>query len=149
MRNENIKEVIISFMVQKLPNSIRIRKVHETLKRNQKLNLSDEEIEVAIKELVSEKKIKINTRSTNPTHKKNMKRELKKRDSVELVNPPEVPISSTYMIKDTEVVRLLAGDIVSAEDINEVAEALKEYVEQMTGLLMKEYRKRQPRYTSR
>jgi hypothetical protein len=123
--------------------------VHETLKRNQKLNLSDEEIEVAIKELVSEKKIKINTRSTNPTHKKNMKRELKKRDSVELVNPPEVPISSTYMIKDTEVVRLLAGDIVSAEDINEVAEALKEYVEQMTGLLMKEYRKRQPRYTSR
>jgi hypothetical protein len=129
-KNDDVKDAIINLLTDKLPNSIRIRKVRETLERNEKLKPSHEEIDNALNELVSEKIIKVSDRD-NPALGENVRRELKRRETIELANPPESPIRGVYTIKETEVVRLLNGDKVSAEDINEVTEALKEYIERI------------------
>lgn len=130
-KNDDVKDAIINILIDRLPNNVRIRKVREILRKTPKLDITSEQIDQALSELESEDRVKIEKR-----HKRGQSsavyRTLKRREAVALVNPPDAPIKGEYQIgDDTEVVRLIGGDIVSAEDINEVTEALKEYIERI------------------
>lgn len=125
---DDTKEEIIRILIDRLPNSIRIRKIREALLKNTKLKVTQETIDKALDSLVADNTIKIEVRD-NPQLKNNVRRELQKRESISLTNPPEAPIKGEYQVGETSVVRLLALDKLSPEDVNEVTEALKEYID--------------------
>ena len=130
-KNDDAKDAIINLLIDRLPNNVRIRKVREILSKVPKLNLTSEQIDQALDDLLSEGLIKVEKRHEDG-QSSSVYRTLKRREAISLVNPPDAPIKGEYDIGgDTEVVRLIGGDIVSAEDINEVTEALKEYIERI------------------
>lgn len=129
-KKDDAKDAIINLLIERLPNNVRIRKVREILSKKEQLSLTSTQIDLALDELITEGIIKIEARDKG-NQKSALRRALRRREAVALVNPPDAPIKGEYVIGDTEVVRLLSGDIVSAEDINEVTEALKEYIERI------------------
>lgn len=127
-KNDDAKDAVINLLIERLPNNVRIRKVREILSKMDSFSLTSNQVDRALDDLVAENIIKIEARD-KPGQKSALRRALKRREAVSLVNPPDAPIKGEYLIGETEVLRLLGGDIVSAEDINEVTEALKEYIE--------------------
>lgn len=129
-KSDDVKDAIISLLIERLPNGVRIRKVREILFKAGSLSLKSEEIDRALDDLVKDNIIKLDIRERGD-QRTILHRALQRREAVALVDPPDAPIKGEYVIGDTEVVRLLSGDIVRAEDINEVTEALKEYIERI------------------
>ncbi len=129
-RNDDLKEAIIKTLTERLPNSVRVRKVREILERNVKLNPTPEQIDRALDDLKNENVIKIGNKD-NSSKSAAIRRELKRREWVALVDPPEVLIKGEYEVGDTSVVRLLSYDTLGAEDINEITEALNDYIKRI------------------
>lgn len=126
--NEAVDNEILSLLFAKAPNSVRILKVYELL-----TDVPKEQIDESIKRLGQAKKIVIHKR---PDHGAKqypaIHNELARRTAISLPDyPANMPIRGDYKIGGASVVRLLSGDIVSGEDINEVTEALKEYADNL------------------
>lgn len=118
--------MLLELLYAKAPNSVRIKRIYELLLKQ---GASSDEVDAAIHGLKNDGVIAINAR---PLSKQSpiINEELRKRDSISLVEyPKRMPIKGEYHIGEASVVRLLSGDIVSGEDINEITEALKEYVD--------------------
>lgn len=130
-RNDDIKDAILGVLTERLPNNVRIRKVREILSKTVTFDLTSEQVDKALDDLISDGLVKIESRDRG-NQRSAVRRALQRREAISLVDPPDAPVKGEYVIGgDTEVVRMLGGDIVSAEDLNEVTEALKEYIERI------------------
>lgn len=126
--NEAIDNEILSLLFTKAPNGVRILKVYELL-----VDIPEKQIDQSIERLARDKKVVVTKR---PSHGAKqypaIQNELARRTAISLPDyPSNMPIKGDYKIGKASVVRLLSGDIVSGEDINEVTEALKEYADNL------------------
>lgn len=124
---KNIKNIILEILYDRAPNHVRILKIYELLEKE---NINQEEAEKAINILLEEKKIIKEDRNKHAPAV--ISEELKRRTSIGLPKyEPGIPIKGDYKIGNTRVIRMLAYDKLSGEDINEITEALKEYIDNL------------------
>lgn len=125
--HEEVKSAILKLLTDKAPNSVRIKRIYEKLDKHDEGQIDD-----AIEELQLNESIIKNIRKekVNDIRYPAIASELERRDSISLTHYPEdMYIEGDYPIGNNHVVRLLSGDVVEGEDINEITEALKDYID--------------------
>ncbi len=114
MRNK-----VLKFIVDKNPNGVDINLLKKYVE-----GINNSDLDIILNNLEQSKIISIRI-FENPTDVS------RKRKIIELINKDAYPKTDTMIIGDREFPRFLHGDLVGAEDMNEVLIALSEYTKSM------------------
>lgn len=114
MRNK-----VLKFIVDKNPNGVDINLLKKYVE-----GINNGDLDIILSDLEQSKIISIRI-FENPTDVS------RKRKIIELINKDAYPKTDTMIIGDREFPRFLHGDLVGAEDMNEVLIALSEYTKSM------------------
>ena len=129
LKKRAAKSEIVNLLKDKVPDSIRIMRVHEILSKR---GYNTEDIDTAISDLIKTGIIKKKNPPTSPQMAENIKLAVASREAIELANYSGIPIDGERIIGDSSVVKFLPYATLSAAEMNEVTDVLVEKIDELS-----------------